>query len=74
MGDKTPKCAAMILIAPKLNPRQRRRKAQHELHAAKIVHARLLGYKVDHLTAKTRTNIHELQKLINRESTWRLGN
>lgn len=70
MGDKTPKCAAMNLIVPKLNPRQQRRKAQHELHAAKIVHTRLLGVDVSRLTAKTRANIHLLQVLINKESSW----
>ena len=63
----------MNSIAPKLNPRQRRRKAQHELHAAKIVHARLLGFNVSDLTAKTRANIHKLQVLINTTS-WRSKN
>lgn len=63
----------MNSIAPKLNPRQRRRKAQHELHAAKIVHARLLGFDVYGLTAKTRANIHKLQVLINTTS-WRSKN
>lgn len=67
MGDQEPERAVV-------NPRQRRRKAQHELHAAKIVHARLLGFDVSYLTAKTQANIHKLQMLINKESLWRLGN
>ena len=60
-------------MEPKLSPRQQRRKAQRELHAAKIIHARLLGFDVSYLTAKTRANIHELQVLINTTS-WRSKN
>jgi hypothetical protein len=53
----------------KLNVRQRRRKAQRELHTQKFMTARLLGVAAENLvmlTAKTRINIHYLQVMINR--------
>lgn len=55
----------------KLNVRQRRRKAQHKLHAAKWLHARLVGVDkaiLERLAARTRINIHFLQSYINARS------
>lgn len=58
-----------VLTEKKLNVRQRRRKALHELHAQKLLTARLLGAdkkSLDMLNGiKSRNNIHLLQKIIN---------
>ena len=51
-----------------LNRRQRRRKAQHELHAMKLLTARLLGADPENLRAvsnvKSRVNIRLLELII----------
>ena len=53
----------------KLNTRQRRRKALHELHTQKLLTARLLGAdkkSLDMLSGiKSRNNIHMLEVIIN---------
>ena len=54
----------------KLNARQRRRKSIHEMHAMKMMTARLLGASSFDLALfggiKSRNNIHQLQKIINK--------
>lgn len=62
------------MMGQKLNPCQQRRKAQHELHAATVIHARLLGIDVPLFRERTRQNIHCLQVIINKESSWRSKN
>lgn len=67
MGSVEPKCAPV-----KLNVRQRRRKAMHELHTMKLITARLVGVDESSLSilssTKSRNNIHMLQVLINRQA------
>lgn len=50
--------------ANQMNSAERRR-ALHRLHAAKLIHARLLGCDVSALKERTRMNVHWLQVLIN---------
>lgn len=65
MGAVEPKCAPV-----KLNVRQRRRKAMHELHTMKFITARLVGASSFDLGLfggiKSRDIIHQLQKIINK--------
>lgn len=59
-----------LTINQRLNIRQRRRKTLHELHAQKLLTARLLGAdkkSLDMLSGiKSRNNIRQLQRYIDR--------
>ena len=52
-------------MTPRNANREARRKALAELHTAKLIHARLLGWEVNHLKVISRASVHRLQKLIN---------